>query len=179
MIPPSVPYRTILLSQGQIAYVSPHRYEELMKYKWHAVWKKNIKNFYASRCTPNGPNGEKYAPTFMHRQILGLERGDPRTGDHKDRARTLDNTDKNLRIATRFQQNCNQGLKKSNTSGYKGIFWVAKERKWVARIQIKGKKLWIGRFDRAEDAYFAYCEAAKTRHGVFANNQHLQQMEGV
>ena len=105
----------------------------------------------------------------MHRHILGLERGDRRTGDHIDHTRTLDNTDENLRIATRLQQNVNQGLTKRNTSGYKGIWWCARERKWVARIQIGRKKIWIGRFDTAEEAYAAYCEAAKKYHGEFAN----------
>ena len=62
----------------------------------------------------------KVTTVLMHRQILGLLKGDRRTGDHAD-GDTLNNTNDNLRIASAAQNTQNQGLRSSNTSGFKGV----------------------------------------------------------
>jgi len=54
----------------------------------------------------------------MHRDIMGLEYGDPHQVDHKKRMNTLDNRRSNLRVRSiRNQQNV--GLRKDNTSATK------------------------------------------------------------
>src|ERR1700757_3812277 len=92
---PSVPYKIIELTQGQVAYVSPYRYGNLSTFKWHAVFDKTINGFYAVR------RFKKQDGTFtvisMHRQIMGLEPGDKGTVDHLNHD-SLDNTDENLRV---------------------------------------------------------------------------------
>src|ERR1035437_5666546 len=76
---PITEYRTIPLTQGQVALVSLHRYDELSRYKWHARWSKRTKSYYAKR---NSRIGGKHITILMHRSILGLEFGDVRLGDH-------------------------------------------------------------------------------------------------
>lgn len=45
----------------------------------------------------------------------------------------------NCRWTTRVIQNHNQRVRKDNSSGYKGVHWNAKGRKWEARMSINGK----------------------------------------
>ena len=55
-----------------------------------------------------------------------------------------------------------------NTSGFKGVGFSKEKKKWRARIRSKGKVLYLGWFDSKEDAYAAYCAAAKEHHREFA-----------
>lgn len=87
--------------------------------------------------------------------------------DHKDFDRA-NNRLRNLREATIFQNNQNVRLKRSNTTGLKGI--ERSGSKWVARIRAHGERRYLGVFDTAEEAHAAYCEAAKELHGAFANH---------
>jgi hypothetical protein len=41
--------------------------------------------------------------------------------------------------------------------------------KWRACIYINGKRKHLGCFNNKDDAFAAYCEAAKELHGEFAN----------
>ena len=104
----------------------------------------------------------------MHRYLLGLEYGDPRKGDHKDTDRR-NNRRGNLRICTVAQNVRNSGLRRDNTSGLKGVSWVNKYQKWIARIANQGQKIHLGYFDDPDKAYAAYCKAALELHGEFAN----------
>jgi hypothetical protein len=95
----------------------------------------------------------KQRTIYMHRQILGLERGDRRMGEHENR-NPLDCRRSNLRIAERGQLDNlqNSSLSAANTSGYRGVCWRKKERKWVAEVKLDGRKYHLGYFDIAEDA---------------------------
>ena len=88
--------------------------------------------------------------------------------DHINVARG-DNRFSNLREATRSENLRNRGAQKNNTSGFKGVSWQKSSRKWDARINIHGKVVHLGYFDDPEDAYQAYCQAAKELHGEFYN----------
>lgn len=167
MTPPEVEYRIIPLTQGQVAYVSPRVYEDVSKFKWMAFWNKLGKCFYASRLVTVAPGKRNHL--FMHRQILGLSPSDPRTVDHRNKERTLDNTDENLRIADRAQQAQNRGRRIDNTSGYK---WVHKvERggivKWNGEVTFRGKRYHCGQFTTPEEAYKASLRKAEELHGEF------------
>jgi hypothetical protein len=165
MATPSVEYRIIQLTKDQVAYVSPHRYEELSAFNWYAFWNKAGNNFYAVRC---GRNLEgKRRIVFMHRQIKGLSIEDPRQVDHEDRKFTLDNTDSNLRIVDRFQQCQHRGRRRDNKSGFKGVH-ESKIGRFRAQIKARKKNYDLGYFDTAELAYAAYCRAAEKLHGEFA-----------
>jgi len=80
-----------------------------------------------------------------------------------------DNRFFNLREATRSQNMMNRGALKNNTSGLKGVSLKKSSGKWRARVGIRGKSKHLGYFNNPEDAYKAYCEAAKKLHGEFAN----------
>jgi hypothetical protein len=87
--------------------------------------------------------------------------------DHID-GNPLNNRWKNLRLATRGENQFNRGADYTNTSGYKGVTYHKQCRKWVARIGHKRKSYHLGLFETAKTAHAAYCEAAIRLHGEFA-----------
>jgi hypothetical protein len=75
----------------------------------------------------------------------------------------------NLREATTIENCRNTGAKSTNTSGFKGVFYIKQraKRPWQASVCIKGKMIYLGSFSTAEEASLAYEAAAKERFGVF------------
>jgi hypothetical protein len=88
----------------------------------------------------------------------------PREIDHKDRD-PANNRIVNLRLATHAQNACNAPKRRTNSSGFKGVY--AHQGRWTAHIQIGGKSLYLGVFDTAKEAYAAYLGAAKLHHKEF------------
>jgi len=168
--PPDALYRTIPLTKGLQAIVDAADYKRLASDKWRAQWNSNTRSFYAFRMRKY-PDGKSRSEP-MHRVILGLERGDPREGDHAlhdtlDNRRFVDGK-VNLRIATDQEQQYNKGKYRNNTSGFKGVFWHQKAQKWMAQIRANKEPIYLGLFLTKELAYAAYCEAAIEYHGEFA-----------
>lgn len=91
----------------------------------------------------------------------------PKHIDHKNRIKT-DNSISNLREATTSQNAHNICKPITNTSGFKGVSFHKNRNKFQANIKINGKKKHLGLFLTSEEAYIAYCNAAKELHGKFA-----------
>jgi hypothetical protein len=142
--------KKILLTKGQFALVDDEDFDWLSRYKWHADWSKTSKSYYACRRKTVG----KYDSYIqrMHREILGLERGDKRQGDHRN-GDSLDYQRCNLRIATHLQNQYNKKMRNTNRSGYKGVY----------KIQYV-----LGCRDTAKAASSLYKKAALRLHGQFA-----------
>lgn len=163
---PATSYRLIPLTQGQFAIVDAADYEWLNQWKWYADWSPGMQNFYARR---NSPSVDCWSfAILMHREILGLQRGDKREGDHIASDRTLDNRRNNLRIVGNDGSSQNRKRYRNNTSGYKGVH-LEEGKYWRAYINVSGKRINLGVHPTAESAYAAYCAAAKKYHGEFAH----------
>jgi hypothetical protein len=80
----------------------------------------------------------------------------------------IDNKISNLREATLAQNRMNESIKRSNTSGFKGVSWNKEKRKWEARIGHNRKSYFVGYFDTAVAAHEAWKKQALVRHGPFA-----------
>lgn len=87
--------------------------------------------------------------------------------DHIDGNR-LNNTRANLRWATPMQSAWNQDISSRNTTGYKGVHWNKRARKWQAHIRCNNKWRTIGFYDSREQAALAYNEEAKRLFGDYA-----------
>lgn len=74
-----------------------------------------------------------------------------------------------LRVATKSQNQFNQLLKRTNTSGFKGVSWRKDRRKWEAAIRANHRRYKLGYFDDPHKAYEAYCKASRVLHGEFSN----------
>ena len=72
----------------------------------------------------------------------------------------LDNRKSNLRTATRSQNKSNTKKRKDNTSGYKGVIWSRKDKRWEAKIGVNQHKKHLGRFLDKKDAAKSYNTAA-------------------
>ena len=93
----------------------------------------------------------------------------PNEIDHVNRIKE-DNRWLNLREATRSQNMSNIVKPRNNTNEFKGISWHKGVTKWIAQIQLNGKKKHLGCFDTPEEAHVAYCKASDELHGEFANH---------
>jgi hypothetical protein len=91
--------------------------------------------------------------------------------DHINGVRN-DNRCSNLRVVNRSQNSLNRKVYATNTSGFKGVNWHPRLRKWRVRIQKEGKRVALGCFASLEDARVAYTRAEKEYYGEFARGAH-------
>lgn len=104
---------------------------------------------------------------FAHRYAFWLMNGFIRDEiDHIDR-NPSNNRISNLRIATRSQNQFNNGLRPDNNSGVTGVS-KAQGGKWRARISKNGKPILIGTFSKKEDAIAARSSAEIELYGEFS-----------
>jgi HNH endonuclease/AP2 domain len=75
----------------------------------------------------------------------------------------------NLRAGTHAENGQNQKLRSTNTNttGFMGVTWDFRRRKWAAQIVAGGRQYNLGRFDAPEKASAAYT-AAKAIHHSFS-----------
>jgi len=79
-----------------------------------------------------------------------------------------DNRWANLRTANQSSNSANAKLRSSSTSGYKGVTWAPRVKRWRSSIGHNGKRIWLGYFDTAEEAHAAYLAAARRLFGEYA-----------
>lgn len=148
----------IPLTQGKFALVSCRDYHKLRRYKWY------MRAGYAARHIYAG--GKRYHQP-MHREIMGLVRGDKKQVDHRNGVK-IDNRRSNLRIASMGQNQQNRARLQTNTTGCKGVIYHKRDRHYVAALRHNGKRYWSRYFDNPVDAAKAYDKMAKKFHGRFA-----------
>ena len=110
---------------------------------------------------------------YLHRMIFLFHYGyQPKYIDHIN-GDSLDNRIENLRPATQSQNCANQGLKKNNTSGYKGVRYRKDTGKWAAMVMVNRKAVSLGCYENIEDAAKAYEQGAKRFFGEFAKTDQV------
>jgi HNH endonuclease/AP2 domain len=87
--------------------------------------------------------------------------------DHIDRD-SANNVWSNLRLATRYQNNCNTRKRQNRSSKYKGVFYDKKSGKWRAYIYYELQRYNLGSHEHEVDAARAYNAKALELHGEFA-----------
>ncbi len=156
---------------GDVAYVPLTKgYEAIIdaadvylvgKQNWHAAV--NARTVYALT-NIRKPNG-KWTTMKMHRLIAATPEN--LDTDHID-GNGLNNRRSNLRHATTAENMRNTGAQRSNTSGFKGVYWNKSCGKWQSSIAVNGKRHHLGLHDTAEMAFFVYGKAATDLHGEFS-----------
>ncbi|MGX5099908.1 HNH endonuclease [Enterobacter cloacae] len=101
----------------------------------------------------------------VHRLIWKIVHGtEPQHIDHINGNRT-DNRICNLRAVSRHQNNRNICITKANKSGYIGVRFDERSKKWTSQIKINRKAIHVGTFDSKKEAVVAYNETALALHG--------------
>jgi hypothetical protein len=135
-------------------------------FQWLSRWRWHMHLGYAARTV------RRMYKMRMHRQILGLEPGDPRMGEHIDR-NPLNNQRSNLRIAEHGQLDNKQnvGEQANNTSRFRGVFRDKRRlsRPWYAQAQIGRKRYCLGTFATGEEADRAV-KAWRAEHMPFSDD---------
>jgi hypothetical protein len=172
MTKPTTDYRTIPLTKGQVALVDASDYEALAQFKWRAWWNKNTRSFYAIRHASTR-GGCKPCTVYMHRQILGLEKGDKLQGEHRfhetlDNRRTI-NGEPNLRVATNRENHRNMRIRIRKGCPFKGVYFSKNRQKFYAQIRDESGVRYLGGRESAEAAAKLYDAAALRLFGEFAN----------
>ena len=78
-----------------------------------------------------------------------------------------DNRLVNIRDCTQYENILNQGLKKSNNSGYKGVSYFKRDGTWMAMGRAFGERYFLGYHITPQLASKSYQEFAKEYHGEF------------
>lgn len=134
-------------------------FDALNKYAWHLHL---------------GHHGGKYATrlkngklVYMHREIL--QPGDGFLTDHIN-GNGLDNRRANLRPCNMSQNQANRLGR--NACGFKGVKKSHNCNRFEASYRKEGKRIYVGMFKTAQEAFNAYKTATQKAHGQFANFGH-------
>jgi hypothetical protein len=74
-----------------------------------------------------------------------------------------------LRDVSNQENQRNKSRQSRNTSGVTGVHWHKRDKKWIARIKVDKKDLYIGMFDTFEEAVAARKEA-EIKYGFHENH---------
>jgi hypothetical protein len=162
----------IQLNDGLIAIIDDGDWPKVSQHKWFAGTPNKQGNRYV-----RAYDKSKYVPKLRKQKFISLHR---LIMDAYDRSilvdhinhDTLDNRRSNLRLATQQENQRNRKCAAKNSSSkYIGVFKREFKTKtsWRAGIKYNKKMLWLGHFDREEDASKAYNEAALKYFGEFAS----------
>jgi hypothetical protein len=74
----------------------------------------------------------------------------------------------NCRWTTSVVQSQNKRMDRRNKSGYTGVFWLARLNKWLAFIQVDGRRKHLGLFEDKMQAAIERDRWAKKVYGKYA-----------
>lgn len=87
----------------------------------------------------------RFRMVSLHRELLGLVRGDGIECDHLNRDR-LDNRRSNLRMTTRQGNSQNLPGWRNASSAYRGVAWNKRRGMWEVSVKVNGRKHSLGCF---------------------------------
>ena len=147
--------KRINLTKNKYVIVDNEDYGWLTQHKWFSFPNGNGK-FYAKR-----NDTENHTTILMHREILGLSRGDKIQVDHIN-GREWDNRRINLRLADSSLNNHNRRKMKSNTTSQ---FWGVSRCKQTGKFVVFLGEKNLGRYNTELEGALVYDRAAIEKYG--------------
>lgn len=136
--------KKIQLTQGKEALIDEEDFKRVSKNSW---------SYHHSGYVVRGK-----PQISLHRFIIGAKKG--QYVDHINRNK-LDNRKENLRLCSKKQNN-------SNSLFQDGVHWRGDREAWIVRMNVNGKKKYIGYFKKKKDAEEARRKASIKYHGEFS-----------
>jgi len=159
--------------------ITPTEIHELLEYRdGELYWKVDVGQRGKKGCRAGSLNkSPKYRVVRLkgklyleHRIVFAMHHGYfPEFIDHINEDKT-DNRVENLRPATREENGWNQKNRINNTSGYKGVSYNNKDKRWVAYCRHNKNLVIFGRFMTKEEAARAVVAGREFLHKGFANH---------
>ena len=139
---------------------------DLLKYYW------NEKNGYAR-------SSENRKKVYAHRLVVNA--GDYNVNNQVDHinGNTLDNRRENLRIVTSRQNGLNSEIRKDNTSGVTGVCWDKNRQQWLVRVYENEVAIYLGYFDKFEDAINARRKGENEYYGEYGYNNSRKKITSI
>lgn len=142
-------------NDGAPFYISPEDYEKAKQYTWT-----NSRGYGISMI-----DGKLIR---LHRYLIGEENiPEGMVVDHINH-NPSDNRRSNLRIITQFHNSRNLVRKKNNTSGRAGVS-RCKDGRWRAYINVNRRQIYLGSYEKIEDAIEAREKAELKYYGEYRN----------
>lgn len=142
---------------GAHTYLDDEDYHRAKDFHWH----KTKNGYVAGTVLEDGVRKRVY----LHRWLMNAQPG--QLVDHID-GNPLNNRRRNLRLVTRSQNQANRRRNANSRSRYKGVTWHKHKKKWLARIQVEGRRITIGYFDTPLLAAHMYDAFARSHFGEYA-----------
>ena len=150
-------------SNGDEFWFDKDDYELIKDYCWH----------YNKRGYVVAWNIEKEFEVKLHRLVMKVDDVNievdhiqhPPRNEHK-----IDNRKSNLRLVVHADNAKNHVIQINNVSGTSGVHFCERDGKWVARIGVNGRRIYLGSFDTKEEAVVIRKEAEIKYHGEYRYN---------
>lgn len=158
--------KKIILNQGKVAIVPDAVAEFLNRDKWYA--RKRGNNYYPVRSAKKHEYIDgKRGLIGMHRVIWEYFNGPILDGEeiYYEDHNGLNNLIENLKCGPRSDNMMNKRKPKNNTSGYTGVFWDKRDKKWRAYIKLNYKRIQLYYGDSKEEAISARIAGKLKYHG--------------
>ena len=151
----------IALTKGKEAIIDSSDVKLVSGRHWHVVDEKHT-SYAKSWMRIDGKGMAKPLHRFLMNPPDGMD------VDHID-GNGLNNRRSNLRVCTRSENQRNRKVSKRNKLGLKGVYYCKHNKVFMASIKSDKKYIKLGQYSTPEQAYEAYCNAAKIYHGEFTS----------
>ena len=141
----------VYTTQGEVFYISPESVEKIKEYTWS--FHKKDRKYPVSKI--------KGKRVFLHNFLCPHPKG--YVTDHID-GDTINNRMTNFRVITKVDNMLNKKQYR-NSKYFRGVTYYKRDNVFVARIQVKNKPIFLGRFPDLDSAIEARVKAEKKYFG--------------